>query len=284
MNLDSLPRYPGGPLKRTPEGLLLEDLEALTDWAICAAIPDAAEEAVAVAIPNDLIFSLEIPKEFGERWSECLSRCRSELLEHDEGTRIDLLFVAARLVEYGRRHAPLQAWLKAREMPWRDTYKYQIEDPQARHLDVFYIPFELLIGTSFKDFPDSGDLFRVQALAWFFDASELQRSSNPKAFDLLFEVAEALRICGEDELWSDAAREERQLAASNLAKKGASARHAHSNKKAEELRAWWLDNRTRFKSLDQAAEEASEKFDCAFRTARDHIGLANRELRSAGKA
>ncbi len=284
MNLDSFPRYPGGPLKKYPEGYLIDEFEALVDWAIEAARPPALDEALIAALPDDSIFSLEMPHEFGEKWAESLSHCRSELLEHDEDTRLDLLFVAARLVEFRRRHNPLFSWLKAREWPHKGAREYRIQEPEVHHIETWLAPFELLAGTSFEDFPNTDNLFKVQALAWFFDAAELHRNGDPKAFDLLFEVAEALKMARDSSLWTDAEREERALAARALAKKGAAARHAPSNHKAEEIRAWWLANRDSFKSLDQAAERASEKFNCAFRTARDHIGRANKELRSASKA
>ncbi|MDD2990801.1 MAG: hypothetical protein PHI64_17805 [Zoogloea sp.] len=284
MNLDSFPRYPGGPLKRYPEGYLIDEFKALADWAIETAHPPAVDEALIAAFPDDSIFSLEIPQEFGEKWAESLSHCRSELLEHNEDTRLDLLFVAARLVEFRRRYNPLFSWLNDRELAHKGAREYRIQEPEAHHIETWLAPFELLDGTSFEDFPDTDDLFKVQALAWFFAAAELHRNGDPKAFDLLFEVAEALKMARDSILWADAGREERALAARALAKKGASARHALSNQKAAKIRAWWLANRDIFKSLDQAAERASEKFNCAFRTARDHIGEANKELRSAGKA
>lgn len=225
-----------------------------------------------------------MPQDFGEKWAESLSRCRSELLEYDEDVRLDLLFVAARLVEYGRRHRPLSSWLRARESPHKSAREYQIQEPEAHHIDAWPAPLELLVGTSFEDFSNTDDLFRVQALAWFFDAAALHRKGDPKAFDLLFEVAEALKMARDSSLWADAEREERIHARRGLAQAGASARHAPSNQKAENIRAWWLDNRSSFNSLDQAAEHASKKFDCAFRTARGHIGKAKKDLPSAGKA
>ena len=284
MDLNSFPRYPGGPLKRCPEGYLADDFEAIVDWAIETARPAAVDEALMAALPNDLILSLEIPKDFGEKWAESLSRCRSELLEYDENKLIDLLFFAARLVEYGRRHNPLFSWLMGREFPRNAVHEYRIEEPEASHIDAFPPPFELLVGTSFEDWPDRNDLFRVQALAWFFDAAEFHRKGDPKAFDLLFEVKEALKMASDSILWSDAEREERALAVQSLAKKGATARHAPSKKKAEEIQAWWLANRERFKSVEQAAEHAHRLFDCSHRTAVTHIQKAKKELRSAGKA
>jgi len=283
MDLDSLPRYPGGPLKRYPDGYLIDEFEALTDWAGKTACQPAVDEALIAAFPDGSIFSLEMPQEFGEKWAESLSRCRSELLEQDEDTRLDLLFVAARLVEYGRRHHPLFGWLLARETPHKSAREYRIQEPEARHIDAWPPPFELLVDTSFEDFPGSDDLFKVQALAWFFNAAELHQKGDPKAFDLLFEVAEALKVARDSSMWSAAEREERIHARRSLAQAGASARHAPNKQKAEELQAWWLANKGRFKSLDQAAEHASKKFNYAFRTARDHIGRANKELRSASK-
>lgn len=285
MDLDSLPRYPGGPLKEYPEGWLITDYEALTDWAIETALSPALEEALVAAFPDDSIFSLEMPQEFGPKWASELSRCRSKLLEQDGDTLLDLAFVAARLVEYQRRHNPLLSWLMDRELPYKDAkeYEYRIQEPEARHLDGWLVPFDLLVSTSFEDFPDRYDLFNVQALAWFFEAAELHRNSDPKAYDLLFEVAEALQMADAHLLCIDVEREEKTLAARAFAKKGASARHATSKQKAEELQAWWLANKDRFKSFDQAAEHASKRFNCAFRTAREHIGRANKELRSAGR-
>lgn len=284
MDLDSLPRYPGGPLKRYPEGYLITEYEALVDWAIETAHQPAVNEALIAACPDDSIFSLEMPQEFGEKWAENLSHCRSELLEQAEDTRLDLLFVAARLVEYRRRHSPLFSWLESRESPYKGAPEYRIQEPEAYHLETWLAPFELLEGTSFEDFPNTDDLFRVQALAWFFDAAELHRNGNPKAFDLLFEVAEALKMARDSTLYRDVEREERALAVQSLAKKGADARHAPNRKRAEEIGAWWLSNKHRFTSLDQAAEQARKVFNCAFRTARDHVGRANKELRSTGKA
>ena len=283
MELDSLPRHPGGPLKSYPEGYLIDEVEALVDWASETAHQPAADEALIAAFPDDSIFSLEMPQDFGEKWAESLSRCRSELLEYDEDVRLDLLFVAARLVEYGRRHGPLSSWLRARERPHKSAREYQIQEPEARHIDAFPKPFELLVDTSLQDFPDSADLFKVQALAWFFIAAELHQKGDPKAFDLLFEVAEALRVANDSSVWSDAEREERSRYRHDLAQQGALARHAPNNQRAEEIKAWWLANKGRFKSFDQAAEHASKTFNCAFRTARDHIGRANKELRSASK-
>ncbi len=284
MELDSLPRYPGGPLKKYPDGYPIEEVESLLDWAIGTAHPPAVDEALIAAFPDDSIFSLEMPQEFGEKWAESLSRCRSELLEHDEDTRLDLLLVAARLVEYRRRHSPLTLCLEDREFPYKGAREYRIQEPKAEHLEILLKPLELLVGTSFEDFPDSNDLFSVQALAWFFEAAELHRKGDPKAFDLLFEVAEALKMARDSRIWRDAEMEERVLAAHSLGKKGADVRHASNRKRAEEIEAWWLDNRNRFTSLDQAAAQAAKKFSCAFRTARDHIGRANKDLRSAGKA
>ena len=284
MELDSLPRYPGGPLKEYPDGYCAAEYMALLDWASGTAHPPAVDEALIAAVPDDSIFSLEMPQEFGEKWAESLSRCRSELLEHDEDTRLDLLFVAARLVEYRRRHSPLTSCLEAREFPYKGAREYRIQEPEAHHVETWLAPFELLVGTSLEDFPNTDDLFRVQALAWFFDAAELHRKGDPKAFDLLFEVAAALKMARDSRIWSDAEMEERALAAQSLGKKGADARHASNRKRAEEIEAWWLDNRNRFTSLDQAAAQAAKKFSCAFRTARDHIGRASKDLRSAGKA
>ncbi len=179
MDLDSLPRYPGGPLKRYPDGYLSDEFEALVNWASETAHQPAVDEALIAAFPDDSIFSLEMPQDFGEKWAESLSWCRSELLEQHEDTRLDLLFVAARLVEYGRRHGPLSSWLWARECPHKSAREYQIQEPEARHIDACPESFELLVDTSFEDFPDSADLFKVQALAWFFNAAELHQKGDP---------------------------------------------------------------------------------------------------------
>lgn len=125
MDLDSFPRYPGEPLKRYPDGCVGGDFMALLDWASETARPPAVDEALIAACPDDSIFSLEIPHEFGEKWAESLSRFRSELLEQDEDTRLDLLFVAARLVECSRRHNHLSSWLMVRE--WSDKPPMNIE-------------------------------------------------------------------------------------------------------------------------------------------------------------
>ncbi|WP_374481321.1 hypothetical protein [Zoogloea sp.] len=261
----------------------MSEYQSLLDWASETFSPLAVDEALIAARPDESIFSLEMPSEFGQKWAEELSRCRSGLLEQDEATLLDLLLVAARLVEYHRRHNPGSGYLISRE--WSDDpVEYRICEPEAYHLETWTAPFELLVSTSFEDFPDHGNILKVQALVWFFEAAALHRNGDPKAFDLLFEVAESLRMESNASACRDAEIEERGLAARALAKKGAAARHAPSNQKAEEIRSWWLTNRDRFKSLDQAAEHASKKFSCAFRTAREHIGRENKELRSAGKA
>lgn len=284
MNMDSLPRYPGGPLKRYPDGYLATEYEALLEWACETASPLAVDEALNVAHPDSSIFSLEIPQEFGQKWAEELTLCRSELLEQDEDTLLELLCVATRLVEYRRRHTPGSAYLIDREWPDKGPVEYRIQEPKAEHLDDLWVPLELMVGISFEGIQDSSDLFRVQALAWFFKAAELHRNSDTKAFDLLFEVVKALQMARELRIWRDAEKEEGMLAIRNLAKEGAARAHAKHNQRAENIRAWWLENKNRFKSLDQAAERASREFSCAFRTAREHIGRANKELRSAGKA
>lgn len=283
MDLDSLPRYPGGPLKIYPDGYIETEYEALMDWATETASPPAVEEALIAASPDDSVLSLEIPQEFGQKWASELSLCRIGLLEHDKQTRLDLLLVAARLVEYRRLYNGLYAWLKGRECPYRCAREYRIQEPETYHIDTWRAPLELLIGTSFKNFPGH-DIFRVQALAWFFEAADLHRKGDPKAFDLLFEVKKALQIAGGAILWSDAEGDEGTLAVRSMSQKGTDALHAFNRNRAKQIRDWWLANRVSFTSLDQAAERASKEFSCAFRTARDHIGMANKELRSAGKA
>ncbi|MDD3329070.1 MAG: hypothetical protein PHW25_18465 [Zoogloea sp.] len=255
---------------------------ALLNWAVETASPHALAEALAEAYPDDSIFSLEMPNEFGEKWADELSRTRLDLMKHDEDARLDLLLVAARFVEYGRRHNPLFSWLMSREWRFETAYEYRIQEPEADHLSGGCWPFELLAGTSFEDFPDWDDRHKVQALVWFFEAAELHRNGDPKAFDLLFEVAKCLRIVGESCAMDDVAMEERTRARRTLAEKGAVARHAPNRKRAEEIRAWYLANKDHFTSLDQAAERARDEFNCSFRTAREHIGRAKKELLSAG--
>ncbi len=283
MDLDSFPRYPGEPLKEYPDGSAGGDFRALTRWAGKIAHPPAVDEALAAACPNDAIFSTETPGEFGEKWAEKLSIRRGELILKAGNTLPDLLLVAARRVEYGRRYEPLTSWLQLREWPHEFPNEYQIQEPEAYHLDSGWWPFELLADTSFEDFPCRYDLFSVQALAWFFEAAELQRNGDPKAFALLFEVANALQMADEEVLSRDAEIEETTRARRTLAKNGADARHAPNRKRAEEIRAWYLANKDRFASLDQAAERARDEFNCSFRTAREHIGRAKKELLSAGR-
>ena len=61
-------------------------------------------------------------------------------------------------------------------------------------------------------------------------------------------------------------------------KKAASVRHKGNNEIAAEIRCWYLDNREKFSSMDDAADKAVMHFDVKFRTARKHIGTAKKEM------
>ena len=55
-------------------------------------------------------------------------------------------------------------------------------------------------------------------------------------------------------------------------KRAAHASHAKDREKAETIEAWWRESRHHYKSMDAAAEAATEIVNVGFRTARKHIG------------
>jgi hypothetical protein len=73
------------------------------------------------------------------------------------------------------------------------------------------------------------------------------------------------------------------ISASAVGKIAAHARHAKNRETAEAIKAWWRESKDSQKSMDAAAECASLKFGVAFRTARNHIGVEAKKLRSARK-
>ncbi|MEF8755090.1 MAG: hypothetical protein V5B60_14370 [Accumulibacter sp.] len=68
-----------------------------------------------------------------------------------------------------------------------------------------------------------------------------------------------------------------------VGRRAAHARHEDDRKKAEAIKAWYRQNRDNHSSMDAAAAESAEIFSVAFRTARKHIGIGSKELRSARK-
>lgn len=71
---------------------------------------------------------------------------------------------------------------------------------------------------------------------------------------------------------------------SEFARRGADARHKRHRETGDRIRAWYWDNHSRFTSMDGAAEAISKIEHVSFRTAREHIGTAAKEMRSARKA
>jgi hypothetical protein len=71
---------------------------------------------------------------------------------------------------------------------------------------------------------------------------------------------------------------------SEKGKQASNKRHATNRNRATTIKAWYIDNHSAFKSMDRAAEKAQELFGVSFRTAREHIGKAAKDLRSTGKA
>ena len=73
------------------------------------------------------------------------------------------------------------------------------------------------------------------------------------------------------------------ISASAVGKIAAHARHAKNREIAEAIKAWWRENKDFHRSMDAAAECACLKFGVVFRTARNHIGVEAKKLRSACK-
>ena len=300
MDLDSLPRHPGGPLETVPAGPQIvdfgrgpelvdwpggcysDDFAAIYSWAKEIISPLAVLEALKVGAPGKEVFLGEIPLSFGANWAKKLADIRSKLLEDHGNAVVCIATIAVRVVEYARQANFGRAYLIRREYPFRSPCS-EIEEPSALAICTWGAPLELLEGTGFDDFPEVTDLAAAMALVWFFEAVRIQNSGGMNAASILFEVAEALKMVEFPEIWRDAEREGASLAVKATAEKGASARHALNRERSNKIKEWWLKNHNSFSSLDQAAEKASKLFTCAFRTARGHIGEAKKSLPSAGR-
>jgi hypothetical protein len=70
---------------------------------------------------------------------------------------------------------------------------------------------------------------------------------------------------------------------SKNARKAADARHAENREIAERIKAWYIENHHRFRSLDAAAEAATRIEPVVVKTARKHIGDAAKKIPSARK-
>lgn len=70
-------------------------------------------------------------------------------------------------------------------------------------------------------------------------------------------------------------------------RRAANARHEENNAIADDIKKWFLENHKNYKSLDDAAFEATKHHNASFRTARKHIAAVAKEkginLRSARK-
>lgn len=60
-------------------------------------------------------------------------------------------------------------------------------------------------------------------------------------------------------------------------RRAANVRHEENRGIADDIKKWFLDNVAKFKSLDNAAQEATKHHNAAFRTARKHIGDVAKE-------
>lgn len=283
MNLDDLPRYPGGPLRQYPEGWKGDELMSLLDWATECAIPLALEQAMKAPPFDAGVWSEEIPLDFGEKWAKEITQKRNELTEGYGDDAPHLTAFASRVIAFQTWRRGVSSFLRARELTrinqdrtlhFSPTNAYDATDWPA-------LP-ELLSGLPLPAFPPWEDMLKVTAVVWFFDAADLFRQGDTKAFDMLFEVSTAIKIESNSEWWEDAEREGYGQGKRDLARRGAAARHQANRDNAVRIKTWWLENRSQFSSLDQAAEKAVSLFGVGFRTAREHIGKAKKELRSAG--
>lgn len=63
-------------------------------------------------------------------------------------------------------------------------------------------------------------------------------------------------------------------------RKAVNIRHAKNRERKAKIQAWYIENRSKFRSMEQAAQAAAKIHSVTPRTAREHIGEASKNLRS----
>lgn len=178
MDLNSLPRYPGGPLQWNAPGVHLIDCKVgpqrvdcddwfcngaelfrIHEWAHWdVAMPIALCDALNAAYQDNGEFSLEVPLEFGPRWAGSLTQVRSELAARHGQNLPDLATVALRNVTYERQVAAITGFLTARESqgsPYSCAPSYQLPPRESSQVFPGLKPYDLRKGTAFEASPAS---------------------------------------------------------------------------------------------------------------------------------
>jgi hypothetical protein len=266
----------------------------------------AIERALRVEFDASSILDEEVPRVFGPRWAACIERVRSTLRTLHPKRLNDVFILAARHFEFSRcsgaafmsslggipveTHGVSESLLAILSTPdgyadyegWANVVADKLGDIEK--------PSELLPGTALKNFPNERSLLEADAVTWFFLAADFHASGREQALDVLYEVSEALCFAHGLHMWGEGEKFGQGDASgssidpiSALASKAANARHAEHRALADQVKAWYAENCSEFRSLDAAAEAAQKIAPLSFRTLRRHIAEAARELRSAGK-
>lgn len=284
--------------------------EETLDWIRTESRKLAVGEALRVTLSDYSLPDGSIPQTFGKRWAIAYGRIRFSILE-SYGEHFDgLILLAVRWFVYAKHRSA--AFIRAYEtgsvepsakdvamggeivatlttpdgVPDSAGWAYTLWDALS---DVDQ-PSELLADLPFSSHPPAEHILSAISLIWFDEASRIYEVDRSCALGWLLESANADKLANVTFNWDAAvqwANEEAQSGERDpvrtLARKAAAASHARHNQIAAEVATWYEKSHASFRSLDAAAAAATEKFPLSFRTARKHIGIASKKLRSASK-
>jgi len=238
---------------------IIEALEEVKKKAKTHAL-DVALSSRMTVIPD---LSRDVPQVFGDRWAAGIDRTKSRLSVEYGDKLVALIRYSQRYYVYAcEEESTFMRLMFELEGGVTNDLQKQLITPDGyadsegwaytlyNTLAELNKPPELLSNLGFVDFPNWRHCLDAMAVCWFFDAALRYKESQVEAFDLLFEVSDAMVLSNGQYMWE--ASEELQITAFREAGRlGSKKRHAPM----AALRKWTIEKYQAgtWKSANQAA-------------------------------